>query len=253
MSNSRPSFAGQAARGFAEDMATFAIGGTIWREVQSNDGVQRRPWPRLSIQIKGTGRFAETDAQGRFRFYGLQPGDYWLVVRQKAIPPQGEGALLKEERITVAWPPSYDVTVPVIYREASVLTADVTPPAAAPDTSPPPASPEPTPNPADNDRRDAATITTTPAPTDSTAPSDAHDASSGKVMADHAVDEADLPGRLTGQPLASPTAGSEDVPTATGAETAPVAPTTESAPTKKLTRKRTASTTATPPKGASEA
>jgi hypothetical protein len=213
MSNNRPSFAGQAERGFAEDCATFAIGGTIWREVHSNEGVQRRPWPRLSVQIKETGRFAETDAEGRFRFYGLQPGDYWLVVRQKAIPPQAEGALLKEERITVAWPPSYDVTVPVIYREAAVLMADVTG-ASAPNT---PTTPL------------AAAPTSTPAPPN--------------------VGDVNAP-----QPAVTdaPVSDSAGAATVAEPENPPVAAATESAPAKKPTRKRSSSTAATPPKGASE-
>ncbi|MCE7983080.1 MAG: hypothetical protein DYG89_17995 [Caldilinea sp. CFX5] len=250
MSNNRPPFTGQAERGFAEDCATFAIGGTIWREVQSNDGVQRRPWPRVSVQIKETGRFAETDAQGRFRFYGLQPGDYWLVVRQKAIPPQNEGALLKEERITVAWPPSYDVTVPVIYREAAVLTTDVTgAPTSNASESPHPTPPQP--------GEGTVVGTTVPPLTRGRVGGGEAAASSGQVGTDDPVDGTELPGRLTAQLAASqppppPAVVTEEEATVAEAEKPPVAPATESAPPKKPTRKRSSSTAATPPKGASE-
>lgn len=125
MSSNRYPFTDQAARGFVEDMTHFAIGGTIWREVQSDTGVTRQPWPRLSVQIAESGRFAETDEQGRFRFFGLQPGTYRLLVRQKVPPPQ-EGPLLKDELITVAWPPSYDLTVAVDYRQTALPVTNVT-------------------------------------------------------------------------------------------------------------------------------
>jgi len=50
------------------------IGGTVHEK-----GNSQKPFPGIQVAVKGTGMFAQSDGQGRFRLGGLLPGQYTLV------------------------------------------------------------------------------------------------------------------------------------------------------------------------------
>jgi hypothetical protein len=84
---------GQSARPRAEhlDPGTSSELGVVGGRVTQTGGA---PLAGISIAIKGTGLFTETDLQGRFVLGSLPPGSYTLV----AWPPKGKP---KEKRISI--------------------------------------------------------------------------------------------------------------------------------------------------------
>lgn len=52
------------------------IGGVVYSK-----GKESQPLADVEVVIDGTGLYTRTDAEGKFRFFGLQPGDFKLFVR----------------------------------------------------------------------------------------------------------------------------------------------------------------------------
>jgi len=76
------------------------FGGTLR---QRGDG--QNPMSGIRVAVKGTGLFATSDAQGRYRLGGLPPGDYVLVI----WPPTGKP--IEKPVILPAQADDYDILV----------------------------------------------------------------------------------------------------------------------------------------------
>lgn len=86
------------------------IWGVLWRIQGEGKEAKRQRWVNVSIQLGDTGRFTNTDNQGRYRFDHLQPDFYQLIIRRLAKPPAVGEKLADGPWITV--PASYQVVVP---------------------------------------------------------------------------------------------------------------------------------------------
>lgn len=92
------------------DTNLYTIGGTVWKMAQGNETPKRKPWKQVRVEVKDTGIATQTDDKGRYKLNRLRPGEYTLIIRKKATPPES-GIELAQQTITIRQAPFYDIEV----------------------------------------------------------------------------------------------------------------------------------------------